>query len=119
MGRIHLDVKLEFSKGSTSFSCGVGDRVIDVSDAQFFHHRQSVGSGASSALETGEVTLGGYLVAVNQDATNYVEIFEQGGAKFIRLNAGECAVFRTTADATLNAQGDTAAVELEFIILGA
>jgi hypothetical protein len=118
MGRIHLEIKLEFSKGSTSIDRSFS-RVIEVTGDQFFGHRQSIATGGE-IMQLGDVATGGWCIAINRDPTNYVEIkFDNAATNLIQLETGECACFRTAVSSVPTATADTAAVELEYIIIEA
>jgi len=76
-------------------------------------------SDATVALAN--VSTPGYLFVKNLDSTNYVEIGPTSGGivPFIRLRAGEFAVFRVAASATIRAQANTATCKVLFACLEA
>ena len=84
------------------------------------HQEQNIGT-TYEAISLGEVTTAGYAMFRNNDDTNFLQIGLDGGAALtpvMKLLAGETAgPFRIDAAATLFALADTAACELEVIIL--
>lgn len=99
------------SKASTTPRYDVaGNGVID--------QVQTIGFATHEALALGDVTTFGFASFKNLDGTNFVEIgIDDGGTfhPFIKLLAGESAtVFLTEAP---YAKADTAAVDLDYIIV--
>lgn len=119
-----LTIKAVYAKSGTeiTFPDTAKQRIsITVAGTKILQHRQSVGFAAEEALELGEVAAGGYIVMVNRDATNFVS-FRQGTGttNVIRLSPGEVAAFRLHASSTAPyVIADTAAVELEYLLLSA
>lgn len=93
---------------------------IDVSGSRWLHNRQEIGT-SEEALELGDISTGGYLIAINRDATNYLELRSgTGGTDLVRINAGEIACFRVSSDATAPyAIANTSACVLEYLLLPA
>ena len=109
---------IAFSKtGSPSVNLTAGTLTIDVSGAQVMDNVQAIGFAAEEAILLGDVAAGGYWFVQNLDATNFVELRSGTGATdFIKLLAGEWAIFRTSADASAPyAIADTAAVNVRFV----
>ena len=102
--------------GSPSVSLTAGTLTIDVSGAQVMDNVQNVGT-SEEAILLGDVAAGGYWFVQNLDATNFVELRSGTGATdFIKLLAGEWAIFRTSADATAPyAIADTGACNVRFV----
>lgn len=102
--------------GSPSVSLTAGTLTIDVSGAQVMDNVQNVGT-VEEAILLGDVAAGGYWFVQNLDATNFVKLRSGTGATdFLRLNAGEWAIFRTSADATAPyAIADTGACNVRFV----
>ena len=115
---ITLTISLKFNKGSTTFTEGVNDLGIDVAGSVIMHNRQSVGT-LEEAIVLGDVGMGGYILAINRDATNFVEIRAATGvADMVKLLPGEPACFRFPASATAPfAIADTGACELEYWLI--
>ena len=89
---------------------------ITVSGTQFMDNVQTVGT-SEEAILLGDVAPGGYWFVQNMDATNFVELrAATGAADFIKLLAGEWAIFRTSADATAPfAIADTGSCNVRFL----
>lgn len=102
--------------GSPSVSLTAGTLTIDVSGAQVMDNVQNIGT-SEEAILLGDVAAGGYWFVQNLDATNFVELRSGTGATdFIKLLAGEWAIFRTSADATAPyAIADTGACNVRFV----
>ena len=88
-----------------------------VAGMQIMDNVQAVGFAAEEVLLMGDVAAGGYCFFQNMDATNFVSIRASTGAtNFIKLLAGEWAIFRMSADATAPyVIADTAAVNLRCL----
>lgn len=115
-----LRVSLSLEKSDTVLELLYGPKLRDVAGTKPLLNRQSVGHAAEEAIVVGDAGAGGYFMAINRDATNYVELRSGSGvADLIRLLPGDVCLFRLASDATLYAQANTAAVELEYVILPA
>lgn len=71
-------------------------------------------------LDLSELSTPGYAFLRNLDATNFVTIGPKSGGvmvSMIKLLPGEIAIFRLAGSVTLRAVADTAAVELQRMIL--
>jgi hypothetical protein len=89
---------------------------ITVTGNQIMDNVQAVGT-SEEAILLGDVAAGGVWFVQNMDATNFVELRSGAGATdFIKLLAGEWALFRTSADASAPfAIADTASVNVRFL----
>lgn len=120
---LQLSARLKFAKGARNADTdgmGITGLTFDVSGTDFIHASQSIATSAT-AIDIGGITACGYMVVVNRDSTNYVEISRatlSSGQGTIKLLAGEFAVFRLGSN-TPYAIADTAAVEIEYIIVEA
>jgi len=114
-----LRVSLSFEKTGRLAELLLGPLKRDVAGNKPLSNVQSVGT-AEEAIVVGDAGVGGYFVAVNRDATNFVELRgATGGADLVRLEPGDVCLFRLTDDATLYAIANTAAVDLEYVIVPA
>ncbi len=88
-----------------------------VAGTQWMDNVQAIGFAAEEAILMGDVAGGGYCFFQNMDATNFVSLRQgTGTTAFIKLLAGEWAVFRMHADTTAPyAIADTAAVNLRCL----
>jgi hypothetical protein len=109
---------LTFASSGSGFSEEMSKQ-IDVAGTPFIHNRQIVGFAAEEALLLGDAVPGGYFLAVNRDATNYVQLIAATGeTPFVRLKPSEFCLFRIDAGASAPfAQANTADCELEFWLL--
>jgi hypothetical protein len=115
-----IRASLSFEKDGTSVQLALGPTNFDVAGKNHLWNRQNVGFAAEEALLLGDVAAGGYLIAKNRDATNYVEIRPNTGvADLVRLKPGDFCIFRLADDAVPYVQANTAAVELEYIVVDA
>lgn len=116
--------QLAFVKGGTTVTLPEGSTPfgvkIDVAAARFIRMRQNVGL-TWEVLDLGDIATGGWFCAINHDATNFVQIRPVAAdAAMVRLNPGEFCLFRMDAAATApQAQADTAAVDLEYMLVEA
>jgi len=109
-----LTFKLSFSKGGAKVSRAFTDSVTITGDA-FTHGIQSIGTAEEEVAQGADVGTPGYVLIVNLDATNYVEIGSTTGVYDIKLLAGEKALYRHNS-ATIYAKSNTAACLCEYII---
>ena len=112
-----LRCSLSFEKSGRLAELLFGPTTLDVAGNKPLKRVQAIGT-AEEAIDVGDATAGGYFMAINRDATNYVELRPGSGlADLVRLKPGDVCLFRLTNDATLYAIADTAACDLEYVIL--
>ena len=110
---------VSFSKsGSPSFSVTPAALSITITGDAWMDNTQTIGT-SEEAILLGDVATGGYWFVQNLDATNFVELRAgTGSVDFIKLKAGEWAIFRTSGDATAPyAIADTGSVQVRFLRL--
>ncbi len=116
-----ITAAFEFLKSSTSLK--LSDEppfVIDVAGNGAIKYRQSVGFAAEEALLVpAEITVLGYFIGINRDATNFIEIRAATGLQdLIILRPGKLCIFEFAPLCTAPfVQADTADCELEYILL--
>ena len=116
---ITVTAALAYAKDGTSFSAAVTALSITVSGARFIHARQSIGT-SEEALDLGDIGTGGWLLAINRHASAVIEIRSGTGATdLVRMNGGEPALFRVSADATAPFAIASAAADLEYWLIAA
>ena len=102
------------------------ERSVEVSSLQFDQAATGCiwqvvnAAAADEAIVTTELTSLGWCFMRNLDSTNYVEWGPDSGGSLVvcgRLEAGEIALFRLSPAITLRTQANTAAVELDILIL--
>ncbi|MGL4463008.1 MAG: hypothetical protein ACRC1K_12735 [Planctomycetia bacterium] len=111
--------QLTFQKGNFTTVSRGSTSVLNRNVAGTKYHQtvQSVGT-TEEALSTGDVTAGGYVYLKNLDSTNFINVrAEAAGAAFSKLKAGDVAQFPTAAAATIRVIADTAACDLEILIV--
>lgn len=118
---ITVAAELRFSKGGAQDGLSLGPATFTLTGTRYQKGRQSIGFAAEEVLTLGEVVAGGWCMVRNLDATNYVSIRAVAAATpLVRINAGEIALFRLHQSATApTAQANTAAVEIEYLVLEA
>ena len=111
---------IALSKGGVEFSKALAQQSIDVTGDHMIWATQEIATSAEN-IQKGEITTVGFAMFHNTDATNYVEIgYDDTGFKpLIKLLAGEwCGPVRLS-QSTPQAQANSAAVDLEYIIVEA
>ena len=115
---LKLSVRMRLAKGELKKSFTSGSLSIDVAGENVIDNVQAVGT-AEEAIVLGDSAAGGYCIAQNVDATNYVSLRRATGeGNFIRINPGQIAVFRLEAAAPC-AIANTAACNVRFIVIPA
>ncbi len=105
------------NKGGRTPSLAFIAETFDMSGTDYIRGTQTA-TTTTAALDIGRITQPGLMLLKNLDATNYVEI---GGATFtigagvIRVNAGECCLFRWRGT-TPFILANTSSVEVEFLL---
>jgi len=103
------------------------DRAFTKTGLQFTQDAQgangvvvSIGSGAEEDIVHAEIGTLGWCFLFNLDDTNFVTYGPNSAGSMVpfgRIEAGEPAAFRLEPGITIRAQADTAAVELDVLIL--
>ena len=111
---LSLTVKLEYIKGNVNLK-RLLTKTPTVTGTATAHDIQNIGT-AEETLGVGEVTLAGYALFYNLDATNYIEIGKAAATYSIKLKPGEFAVLRLDSWSAIYAKANTAPVDLEYIL---
>lgn len=117
---VNLSAILEYSDAN-----GVSDTIqvpsLAVSPATLVMGRlgQSIGFASAQAINMGEAVVGGWVMFVNRDPTNFINILTgTGGVIFAKLLPGEFCLLRLGSGATDPfAQADTAACLLDVLVV--
>ena len=115
---IGLDVELENGNLKSSKRISKGSLKVDQTTARLVEGVQEIGT-THEALAMNDVSSAGYAYFRNLDDTNFVQLgIDSGGTfhGFAKLKAGEAALVRLTTNAPY-AKADTAAVDLQYLIL--
>lgn len=110
-----LRASLSFSKSGAQVQRSEGITVSVTGDA-FTHETQSVGTSEEQLAQGADLGTPGYVLVINHDTTNYVEVGSTTGVYDIKLLAGEFALYRHNS-ATVYAKANTAACLVEYIII--
>lgn len=114
-----LRVNLDFEKDGTVHSLRLGPTDYDVTGTTPLRNRQTIGT-SEEAVVVGDAGAGGFFMGINRDDTNFIELRAGSGlADLIKIGPGEPCLFRLASGVTLYAIADTAACELEYVILPA
>ena len=111
---------IKFAKGAKSVSLAKSGVQLDVAGDNYIQKTQSIGT-SEEAIDLGDITIPGYAFFVNLDSTNFVSLRDATGADdMIDIPPGGIALFKFHAGATAPyAIADTAAVEIEYLIVEA
>lgn len=114
---IEVRGRLSFSKSGAAGGMDAAG-TFTLTGTKYQRGRQNVGT-SEEALILGDAAAGGWVFIKNLDATNYVSLRSATGATdFIRINAGEFAMFRLHASSSAPfIIANTAAVEIEYLVL--
>lgn len=119
---IKVTMTLTATKGGTTMELmDLGTLVFNMSGSHMFHHRQLIGSSPEAINMGSDVTVPGWFIAVNRNATNEIKIQPATGvAEMIRMNAGEACCFRLEEDATAPfASAPSGDCDLEYVLIEA
>jgi len=116
-GELVVKASLEYRKSGIARSIAK-EIARDVAGTIVFDNIQTVGT-SEEAILLGDVGVGGYMLAVNLDTTNYVQLKSATGVTpHARLLAGDIALYRLDASATAPfAQANTGACDVQFFII--
>lgn len=114
---IEVRGRLTFAKSSASDGMDATG-TFTFTGTRYYKGRQNVGT-SEEALELGDAAAGGWVMLKNLDATNFVSVRQAtGGTNFIRMNAGEFALFRLHSSSSAPfVIADTSACEIEVLVL--
>jgi hypothetical protein len=116
MNELTITTTFAFNKGDYSQAFN-GIFSLTVTGTEYIRNVQNIGISLE-ALDVGDFTTKGFMFAINRDATNYVELFpdSSGTTAFAKLKAGEPCLVRL-GTSTPYAKADTAAINLEYLII--
>jgi hypothetical protein len=113
-----VTVTLSFSKGNIpTQTFASGPVSVNVSGNSYLRNVQNVGT-SKEALLAGDVGTLGLVAFHNCDPANFVQVFPNAtDAACLKIKPLEWQLFRFDPAATPNLKADTAAVNLEFLLL--
>ena len=109
---------LNYAKGNiATVSMGKSGKQFNVTGSNYERGTQVVTTSSPQAISLGAVGTAGWFYIQNNDATNYVTIFDAtSGNAFLKLMPGEFALGRFAATAPA-AQANTASVVIEYMVV--
>ena len=112
------EISLSFRMGVTNGNydpgtISVSNQLIDQAAAGAVEGIQNIGT-SEETLGVGGLSTKGWIFMRNLDATNYIEAGFATTVYGIKLEAGECAMFRTGGSATIYLKANTAACNLQY-----
>lgn len=109
---------LSYAKGNiATVSMTKNGKQFNVTGSNYERGTQSMGTSSPVAISLGSIGTVGWFFLQNNDATNYVDIYDStGGNAFLRLFPGEFAVGRFAATAPA-AKANTASVVIEYMLV--
>ena len=112
---LRIGITLNFSKSNAEIQKAFTDQITVTGDS-YTAAVQSVGTSEEEITQHADVGTPGYVMVINRDSTNYVEIGSTTGVYDIKLLAGEGAIWHHNS-ATIYAKANTGAVLCEYIII--
>ena len=111
---LSLTVRLSFSKSGAKVN-RTENITVDVTGDAFTHEVQSVGTTEEELAQGADLGTPGYILIINHDTTNYVEVGSTTGVYDIKLIAGDVALYRHNS-ATVYAKANTGACLVEYVL---
>lgn len=113
---IAVTVGLTFTKSGVTSTADLATTNFDMTGTDYIRRTQLVGT-SEEALDVGEIGTAGWMYVKNNHATQTVS-FRGGSAEadFVKLKAGESAVFRLASD-TPYAIASGADTNIEYLII--
>lgn len=113
---IAASLSIKYAKGKESAGLSSSFFATQVGD-KYEGGVQSIGT-SEEALAKGDVGTPGYVFVRNMDAVNFVQLGATTGVYSVKIAAGQAALIPWNGAAIL-AKADTAAVEVEYLIIEA
>jgi hypothetical protein len=116
---IQVTMALAVRKGGTMDGIDLGRFAITMTGGNILRNRQTVGT-SEEALVLGDCGSGGWIIMVNHGPTNYVQVRGLSGqTPLVRMPVNEPWCGRLDATAVPTVQANTAACEVEYLLLEA
>jgi len=114
---LSLMVTLSFNKGGAKARRVVSDKVTVDGDA-FTHGVQAIGTVEEEVAQGTDVGTPGWVLIINLDSTNYVEVGALTGEYAVLIEAGEFALYRhdKNESVTILAKANGGTVNIEYFI---
>ena len=112
---LKINLSVSFSKGGANFTKQKSIN-IDVSGDSYTSAVQNIGTTEEALTLVPDLTTPGYVILINLDSTNYVEVGSTTGVYDLKLKPGELALYRHNSS-TIYAKANTSAINLEYIVV--
>ena len=112
---LNLTLSLLYTKGLAVFDRSITNQ-ITVTGTAVTHDVQNIGT-TEETLALGDVSPSGFAFFRNLDGTNYVELGKATGVYAVKLKAGEWSLLRLDTWSSIFAKANTAAVDLEYMLI--
>tara|TARA_R100000306_G_C4290318_1_gene99716 strand:- start:188 stop:547 length:360 start_codon:yes stop_codon:yes gene_type:complete len=113
---LRIEAQLEYGKSGVKESMHTST-FVDVSGDSLNKTIQEIATSNTQITAVATIGTYGYMFIKNLDSSNYVEIADEDDTNyFCKLKAGEFAMFRA-ADSDYWGRANTAAVDLEILII--
>lgn len=116
-GTITVSAQLKVENGKLEANRRLNSQQFTQNNQGLSYETQNIGTSEEALNISGDISTAGYAFFRNLDDTNFVSIrMGTGNPDVIKLDAGQFALVPLAAK-DLYAVADTAAVELEFMVL--
>ena len=118
---LKITIAATYINGTLRDTIAPGQIEIDAATNELWRGTMNVGT-SDETISPLDITTMGYWYVRNLDPTNYIEIGPNSDGNvlepFIKLLAGENAIFPVVPGLTIKAKANTAAVDLEIRVYG-
>jgi hypothetical protein len=111
---LSLLADISFNKTRVKVAKSYGKKVT-VTGESYVSGTLSIGTSEEQVTQLADLGTPGYVLVINTDATNYVEIGSTTGVYDIKLKAGEFALYRHNS-ATMYAKANTADCIIQYFM---
>jgi len=113
---LSLNCTLTFTKGGQQIMVNASASV-DIAGNYGAHFVQTIGTSQESVTLPPEGATFGYVLAINRDSTNYVQLAIPSNQYTVQINPGEFALFRPPTTDYIFAKASVAQCKVEFVII--
>jgi len=115
---LKVAAQLGFARGDIAAELSSGIVTADVAGTDVSRKTQLIGFAGEEALDLGDITVGGFVLIINRDSTNFVSVRAGSGlADLAQLLPGDPCLFRIHPSATPFLIADTADVLIEYVVV--
>ena len=114
---LSLVINLSFSKGGAKVTRQFSKKV-DIAGDAFTHGVQQIGTTEEEVAQGSEVGDPGWVLIINLDDTNYIEVGALTGEYTVKILKGEFALYRHALEesSTILAKANSGNVNIEYFI---